>query len=64
MPRPLPIPCAHGATGIREMSPIEMAYFDPDTQRFHVVRSTPVPLRVDAASTLPVSAVIDPSGKA
>ena len=50
-------------TGIREVSPIEMAYFDPDTQRFHVVRSTPVPLRVDAASTLPVSAVIDPSGE-
>jgi hypothetical protein len=50
-------------TGIREVPPIEMAYFDPDTQRFQVVRSTPVPLRVDAASTLPVSAVIDPSGE-
>jgi hypothetical protein len=40
-----------------------MAYFDPDTQRFQVVRSTPVPLRVEAASTLPISEVIDPSGE-
>ena len=49
--------------GIREMAPIELAYFDPDAQRFQVARSAPVPLRVDAASTLPVSAVIDPSGE-
>jgi hypothetical protein len=49
--------------GIREVPPIEMAYFDPDTQRFQVVRSTPVPLRVEAASTLPISEVIDPSGE-
>jgi hypothetical protein len=50
-------------TGIREVPPIAMAYFDPDTQRFHVLRSTPVPLRVDAASTLPVSEIIDSSGE-
>ncbi|HEY5871062.1 MAG TPA: BatD family protein [Candidatus Tectomicrobia bacterium] len=49
--------------GIREMAPIELAYFDPDAQRFQVARSAPVPLRVDAASTLPVSAVIDPAGE-
>ena len=49
--------------GIREMPPIEMAYFEPDTQRFQVVRSASVPLRVDAASTLPVSEVVDPSGE-
>jgi hypothetical protein len=49
--------------GIREVSPIEMAYFDPDTQRFHVLRSTPVPLRVDATSTLEVSEVVDATGE-
>jgi len=49
-------------TGIREVPPLEMAYFDPDTQRFQVARSTPVPLRVDAASTLAVTEVVDASG--
>jgi hypothetical protein len=42
---------------------VEVAYFDPDAQRFHVLRSAPVPLRVEAASTLDVSEVIDPSGE-
>jgi hypothetical protein len=50
-------------TGIRELPPLEMAYFDPDTQRFQVVRSAPVPLRVDAASTLAVTEVVDASGE-
>ena len=49
--------------GIREVPPIEVAYFDPDTQRFQVLRSAPVPLRVDAASTLEVSEVVDTSGE-
>jgi hypothetical protein len=49
--------------GIREVPPIEVAYFDPDIQRFQVLRSAPVPLRVDAASTLEVSDVIDTSGE-
>jgi hypothetical protein len=39
-----------------------MAYFDPDTQRFQVVRSAPVPLRVDAASTLSLTEVVDATG--
>jgi hypothetical protein len=50
-------------TGIREVPPIAMAYFDPDTQRFQVVRSAPVPLRVDAASTLALTEVVDASGE-
>ena len=50
-------------TGIREVPPLEMAYFDPDTQRFQVVRSAPVPLRVDAASTLALTEVVDASGE-
>jgi hypothetical protein len=49
--------------GIREVPPIEMAYFDPDTQQFQVVRSAPVPLRVDAASTLALTEVVDASGE-
>lgn len=49
--------------GLRELPPIEMAYFDPETQRFHVVRSAPVPLRVDAASTLDVAEVVDTTGE-
>jgi hypothetical protein len=49
--------------GIRELPPIEVAYFDPDVQRFQVLRSGPVPLRVEAASTLEVSEVIDTSGE-
>ena len=49
--------------GIREVPPIEIAYFDPDTQRFQVVRSAPVPLRVDAASTLALTEVVDASGE-
>jgi hypothetical protein len=40
-----------------------MAYFDPDTQRFQVLRSAPVPLRVDAASTLALTEVVDASGE-
>ena len=40
-----------------------MAYFEPDTQRFQVVRSAPVPLRVDAASTLAITEVVDASGE-
>jgi hypothetical protein len=40
-----------------------MAYFDPDTQRFQVVRSTPVSLRVDAASTLALTEIVDASGE-
>jgi hypothetical protein len=50
-------------TGIREVPPLEMAYFDPDTQRFQVVRSAPVPLRVDAASTLALTEVVDAAGE-
>jgi oxygen tolerance protein BatD len=50
-------------SGIREVPPIEMAYFDPDTQRFQVVRSAPVPLRVDAASTMALTEVVDASGE-
>ena len=49
-------------TGIREVPPIEIAYFDPDTQRFQVVRSAPVPLRVDASSTLALTDVVDSTG--
>jgi hypothetical protein len=49
-------------TGIRELPPLEIAYFDPDTQRFQVLRSPAVPLRVDAASTLEVADVVDPAG--
>jgi hypothetical protein len=49
--------------GSREVPPIEVAYFDPDTQRFQVLHSAPVPLRVDAASTLEVAEVIDTSGE-
>ncbi len=49
--------------GIREVPPIEVAYFDPDTQRFQVLRSAPVPLRVEAASTLEVSEIVDTSGE-
>jgi oxygen tolerance protein BatD len=49
--------------GIREVPSIEMAYFDPDTQRFQVVRSAPVALRVDAASTLALTEVVDATGE-
>lgn len=45
--------------GIRELPPIEMAAFDPETQRYQMVRSAPVPLRVDAASTLAVTEVVE-----
>jgi hypothetical protein len=50
-------------TGVREIPPLEMAYFDPDTQRFQVVHSAPVPLRIDTASTLAVTEVVDASGE-
>ncbi|MGE3536272.1 MAG: BatD family protein [Candidatus Tectimicrobiota bacterium] len=49
-------------TGLRELPPIEVAYYDPEAQRFQIVRSEPIPLRVDAASTLGLSEVIDPTG--
>lgn len=44
---------------IREIPSVEVAYFDPEAQRFQVLRSAPVPLRVEAASALEVSEVID-----
>lgn len=44
--------------GIREVPPLEVAYFDPQTQRFQVLRSDPVPLRVEAANTLDLSEVV------
>src|SRR5215208_334756 len=50
-------------TGIREVPPIEIAYFDPDTRQFQVVRSAPVPLRVDAASSLAITEVVDATGE-
>ncbi len=49
--------------GIRALPPIATAFYDPDTQRFQVLRSTPVPLRVDAASTLDVADVVDPTAE-
>lgn len=48
---------------IRAIPAVEVAYFDPDTQRFQVLRSAPVPLRVEAASALDVSEVIDTAGE-
>jgi len=50
-------------TGIRDLPPIEIAYFDPDTQRFQVVRSAPVPLRIEAASSLAITEVVDATGE-
>jgi hypothetical protein len=44
--------------GVRAVPPVDMAYYDPDTGRFHVLHSDPVPLRVEAAPTLGTSDVI------
>lgn len=46
-------------TDLREIPALEVAYYDPDTQRFQILRSAPIPLRVDAASALGLSEVID-----
>lgn len=47
--------------GLRDVPSIDVAYYDPDTQRFQVLQSEPLPLRVDAASTLGLSEVIETS---
>lgn len=43
---------------VRAVPPIDMAYYDPETGRFHVLQSDPVPLQVEGAPTLAASDVI------
>jgi hypothetical protein len=43
---------------VHALPPIELAYYDPDTGRFQVRHSKPVPLRVEGASPLEASEVI------
>ncbi len=43
---------------IRAVPPIDMAYYAPDTGRFHVLQSHPIPLRVEGASTLEAADII------
>lgn len=40
------------------LPPIEVAYFDPEEQRYRVLRSNAIPLRVDATATLDVGDVV------
>lgn len=48
------------STSVREVPAIEVATFDPTAQRFHVLRSTPIPLRVAAATTLDTAEIVTP----
>ena len=44
--------------GVRAIPPIEMAYYDPNTQRFERVHSDPITLRVEGAAALDTSDVV------
>jgi hypothetical protein len=43
---------------VRALPPIEMAYYDPETGRFQVLHSDPVPIQVEATSTLSAAEVV------
>jgi hypothetical protein len=50
------------AAQVRAVPPIEVAYFDPTTGRYHSLHSQPIPLQVEEAEILSMSDVISAPG--
>ncbi len=48
----------------REIPPIEFSYFDPQTQRYVVLRSDPISLDVKGSTRLPVSELVNGNDRA
>lgn len=48
--------------GIKEIPPIPMSYFDPETESFQTVESAPIPIEVTEAERLALDSIIGQSG--